>query len=119
MSKIHILTGSNSGIFTAIVHIATPVGNNAAGTLWSDAIKNSGRNISRMKVGTGAGQILQAELDQITAGTLIEGTFQWQDDPALNNTQRVADLSLRATQMTNDLLARYAIELNYFGYAGS
>lgn len=113
--KIHVLSGTNS-TYQVVVHIATPVGNNSAGILWSDVIKNSGRNVSVMPVGSGSGQILQSELDQITAGTLIEGVFNWQDDLSLTGPQRQADVDLRATQLTNELLARYATELKYFGY---
>lgn len=115
MSKIHVISG-NGRVFTVVVHIATPAGNNAAGVAWSDAVKNSGRAVSVMTVGTGPGQITSAEMALITAGTLIEGTFKWDDDPALNNAQRQADLDLRATQLTNELLARYADELRYFGF---
>ena len=115
MSKIHVLTG-NQNTFTAVVHIATPAGNNSAGVLWSDAIKNSGRAKSVMTVGSGPGQITQSELDSIIAGTTIEGVFVWGDDPSFTNTQRLADLDLRATQLTNDLLAQYGQELKYFGF---
>lgn len=115
MPKIHILSGSPNGTYTAVVHIATPAGNNSSGVLWSDALKNSGLNKTVMPVGTGPGQITSAEQTQITNGTLIEGVMQWQDDPAMNNTQRLADLDLRATQLTDELLARYAVELKYFG----
>ena len=68
-----------------------------------------------MVPGAGPGQITQAELDQITAGTVMEGTFQWQDDPNWTNAQRMADLNLRASQMTSELSNRNAIELKMFG----
>lgn len=114
MSKIHVLAGAFN-VYTVVVHTNVPVGNNSAGILWSDAIINSGRNISTMVPGAGPGQITQTELDQITAGTVMEGTFQWQDDPNWTNAQRMADLDLRASQMTSELSNRNAIELKMFG----
>ena len=120
MSKIHVLTGSGSNLYTVVVHIAAPVGNNSAGVSWVDALKNSGRATeSLLTVGNGAGQITQAELNQIQAGTLIEGAFQWGDNPGWTNAQRIADLDIRATQLTNELLARYAAELKFFGFVRS
>lgn len=119
MSKIHILAGSGLGVYTAIVHIPTPTGSNSAGVLWTDVVKNSGRTKTIMSVGIGPGQITQSEVDQMVAGTLIEGSFQWQDDPNLSAAARTADLDLRATQLTNELLARYAVELKYFGVTRS
>lgn len=116
MSKIHVLEGSGINTFTVAVHAATPAGNNAAGTLWADAIKNSGRATSIMAVGNAAGQITQAEMNQVQGGTVIEGVFQWGDDPAWTNAQRQADLDLRATQLVTELLARYQQELKYFGF---
>lgn len=116
MSKIHVLTGGSNNVYSVVVHIASPVGNNAAGVPWSDAVKNSGRALSVLKVGTGPGQILQAELDSIIAGTLIEASFSWGDNPIWTNTERIADLDLRATQLTTELLARWGAELRYFGF---
>lgn len=116
MAKIHVLSGAGQNVFTVAVHATTPAGNNSAGTPWTDAIKNSGRATSILEVGTGPGQIQQNEMNQITSGALIEGSFAWGDDPTWNDTQRITDLDLRATQLTNDLLARYAQELKYFGF---
>lgn len=116
MAKIHVLRRSGHHTFTVAVHVAVPNGNNAAGTAWSDAIKNSGRATSIMEVGNGAGQITQAEMDQITAGTVVEGVFQWGDNSAWTNPQRLADLDLRADQLASELLARLADELQYFGF---
>lgn len=116
MAKIHVLEGVGHTLFTVAVHANTPAGLNSAGVLWSDAIKNSGRATSILTVGTGSGQILQNEMNSIANGTIIEGSFQWGDDPAWNNTQRQADLDLRAEQLVTELLARYAQELKYFGF---
>lgn len=117
MAKIHVLRGSSAGdAYTVVVHIATPVGNNSAGVPWIDAIKNTGKNVSVMTVGTGAGQITQAELDQIIAGTLIEGTFRWGDNQTFTNPQRLSNLDANATRLTNELLAALSNELKFFGF---
>lgn len=116
MAKIHVLSGSGNNVFTVVVHATTPVGNNSAGTAWTDAVKNSGNATSILTVGTGPGQIVQNEMNQITNGTLIEGSFQWGDDPAWSNAERQADLDLRASQLVAELLAQYAQELKYFGF---
>ncbi len=116
MAKIHVLTGSTNNLYTVVVHAATPVGNNGAGVSWADAIKNSGRAVSVMTVGNGPGQIATAEMNQVTAGSVIEAVFQWGDDPAWTNTERQADLDLRASQLVSELLARYQGELKYFGF---
>lgn len=114
MSAIHLLT-NGGGAYNVVIHIATPVGNNSAGFLWSDCIKNSGRNSTSLSVGTGPGQITQAEADQIAAGTLIEASMQWGDDPSLSNAQRLAALDVAASHLSSDVLARYAADLKYFG----
>lgn len=116
MAKIHVLTGGSPNVYTVVVHATTPAGNNSAGVPWTDAVRNSGRATSILTVGTGAGQILQNEMNQITNGEIVEGSFHWGDDPTWNNTQRQTDLDLRATQLVNELLARYAQELKYFGF---
>lgn len=116
MAKIHVLDGNTNNTYTVVVHAPTPAGNNAAGTSWATAIQNSGRNVSVLVTGNGAGQITTAELNQVQNGSLIEAVFQWGDDPSWTNTQRQADLDLRATQLTNELLSRYQLELRYFGF---
>lgn len=116
MAKIHVLSGGTNNVYTVAVHATVPAGNNAAGTAWTDAVKNSGLATSILTVGTGAGQILQNEMNQITSGTLVEGSFQWGDDPNWNNAERQADLDLRATQLTTELLASLQKQLKYFGF---
>lgn len=116
MAKIHVLSGAGLNTFTVVVHANTPAGNNSAGTAWTDAIKNSGRATSILTVGTGAGQIQNNEMNAITNGTIIEGSFQWGDDPAWTNAERQADLDLRASQLVSELLARYQQDLKYFGF---
>ena len=116
MAKIHVLRGNGPNVYAVAIHVNTPAGNNLAGVPWSTAIVNSGRNHTEMTIGTGSGQISQAEVDQITAGTLIEAVLMWGDDPAWTNPQRLADLDLRATQLAAETVARIQQELKYFGF---
>lgn len=115
MAAIHILTGSGNGVYTAIIHTATPAGNNVAGVAWSTALVNSGRNTTAMATGTGPGQITAAEAAQIAAGTVFEASIQWQNNPAWNNAQRAADLDLRAQQAGTEKQAELATILRLFG----
>lgn len=119
MSSIHVLSGGTANRYTVVVHASTPAGNNSAGVSWSDAIKNSGRNTTIMTVGNGAGQIAQNEANNVIAGTVIEGTFQWDDNPAWTNQQRLDDINARATILIAELQTRYAAELKYFGFVSS
>lgn len=116
MAKIHVLAGAGHNLYTVVVHAAAPVGNNLAGALWADAIKNSGNANSILTVGNGPGQILTNEMNQITGGTLVEGSFQWGDDPTWTNAQRQTDLDLRASQLVAELMAKYQEDLKYFGF---
>jgi hypothetical protein len=116
MAKIHVLTGGGGNLFTVAVHATTPAGNNSAGVSWASAIQNSGRATSILTVGNGAGQIQTNEMNQITSGAIIEGSFQWGDDPTWTTQQRLDDLDLRANQLVAELLDRYARELKYFGF---
>ncbi len=116
MSRLHVLNLTGSNTYRVIVHATTPVGNNSAGISWATALQNSGLAGSRMTIGTGPGQILQAEADQVTAGTVIEAPFYWQDNPAWDNTTRQNDLNARATEAVNNVLADYAARLKYFGF---
>jgi hypothetical protein len=115
MSKLHVLTGNNNNQYQIIVHIATPVGNNAAGVAWSQAVINSGRNVTSMPIGNGPGQIAQSEADQITAGTLLESSQTYWDDITLNTTQRLAALDAVATQMGNDAITNCQTQLKFYG----
>jgi hypothetical protein len=115
MSRLHILTKSGNNVYSVVCHAPTPVGNNLAGVLWSDAIKNSGAAVTQMTVGNGPGQIATAEANQVTAGSVIEAGFQWQNDPAWNATQRNADLATRAQQAVDGAVADLQSRLQYFG----
>lgn len=116
MAKIHVLEGSaTTHQFTIVVHAPAPVGINAAGVAWATAIANSGHNTSILPVGNAAGQITQAELNQIQAGSVIEVVSTYWDDVTLTQAQRLAALDALATRTANDLVQRYQDQLQYFG----
>ena len=115
MAKIHVLEAGAVNTYRVAVHIATPAGNNSAGVAWSAAVANSGRANTVLSEGNGPGQISTAEMNQIQNGSLIEGVFDFTDNPADDAATRNARLDQVATQTTNELLARYQRELKYWG----
>lgn len=115
MSRIHVLESVGLNTYRVVVHDTTPVGNNAASIAWSTAIQNAGLAVTTMIEGTGAGQISTAERATVLNGSVLEGSFAWQDNPLWNATQRNADLDLRATQLIAELQARLSARLRYFG----
>lgn len=116
MASIHVLQGAGPNLYTVVVHATTPNGNNSAGMAWTDCIKNAGLATSILTIGNGPGQIQTNEMNQITSGAIVEASFQWGDDPAWNNTQRQADLDLRATQLIAETLSFLQARLKYFGF---
>lgn len=116
MSKIHVLTTSGSAnTYQVVVHDPTPAGNNSAGILWSDAVKNSGRAKTVMTEGSGAGQITTVEKASVEAGTTLEGAFEFLDDPAWNATARNAALDAKASACVAGLESDLAKALKWFG----
>lgn len=115
MARIHIGEQTSPNRYSCTVHAPTPNGNNSAGVSWATALVNSGRAVTTMAIGNGAGQITTAEANQVASGALIEATFQWDDNPAWANPERLADLDLRATQAVAATLADYAQRLKQFG----
>lgn len=116
MSNIHVLSGNTNGLYTAIIHTPTPVGNNAVGVSWKTALVNSGMAKTVMTPGVAAGQISSAEKAQIEAGDVIEAVTQWQDDLTFTTQQRLDDFTLRTQQAVTDRLDRLSAQLKYFGY---
>lgn len=118
MAKIHILSGSG-GTFQAVVHAPTPVGNNDANVLWKTAIANSATRASVLPVGNGAGQITNAEANQIISADIIEATVQFQDnpdhDPQWDAGKRAAYLLLVGNQAITALTDQYKADLRLFG----
>lgn len=116
MARMHIMEAGEQNVYHVIVHAPVPAGNNAANVPWADAIKNAGLVRTEMNEGTGPGQIDPAEFAEIMAGTKVEASFQWQDDPSWTNQQRLNDLNLRATQAIDEIRTRLQQGLKYFGH---
>jgi len=114
MSDYHVLTGGNQ-VYLVVVHTATPAGNNLAGVPWSSAVRYSGRNRTQMTPGTGPGQILQAEADEIGLGTILEGSFSWQPDFNATSQERLQDLEARVENAKADIISSVQKELELFG----
>lgn len=115
MAGFNVLAG-NIGLYTVVVHVVTPVGNNSAGVAWSTAVVNAGLNKTIMATGTGPGQISATDAASIATGTLLEGSFQWRDDPTWTGAQRIANATMLASRYSQDLLNLYADQLKYYGF---
>ena len=73
MADIHVMSNVGYSRYRCVLHDTVPPGNNRAGFLWKDVLLNAGiTGSSSMTVGTGAGQITQAEYDLVVAGDLLE-----------------------------------------------
>ncbi len=81
MAKIHVLERTGANTWRCILHALIPTGGNSAGVTWKAAAIASGDSgpnhagqgkASVLSLGTGAGQITQAEYDQLVAGDVIE-----------------------------------------------
>ena len=112
---MHILQQVGLNLYDVVVHAPAPGGSNSAGVAWATAIQNSGLATTQMTVGNGAGQITQAEANQIASGSVIEAPFQWGDDPAWSDVQRTADLDVRASQAVAEASADLQRRLKFFG----
>lgn len=115
MARMHILRQTSLNTYEIVVHATTPAGNNLAGVAWSTAISNSGPPASTMTVGNGPGQISTSENNQVANGSVIEVGYIWQDDPNWNDTQRAADLKLRAQQAVAEAVTNLQARLRWFG----
>lgn len=116
MARIHVLSRAGLNVYSCIVHAPTPAGNNVVGVAWSTAIQNSGNNTTQLTIGNGPGQITNAEANQVTAGTMIEATFPWEDNPLWTNAERTADLTTRAAQAVAIVTADLQEKLRFFGH---
>jgi len=114
MSDIHILDGNGSAVRMAC-HLAVPTATNLAGVGQQVAWANSGRaRASAMPVGTGAGQIMQAEADELLAGTLAEILIEAQPEAKATAGERLAMLR-EAYGQAQAQLAEQLRCLRYFG----
>jgi hypothetical protein len=115
MSKLHVLAGAGAN-FTVVIHQATPAGNNSAGFPWSAILIAAGRNVSVLTVGSGPGQITQAEMDGIAAGTIIELVSGVTELPTWTNaTIRNAEIDAQAAVMMSSQLAKLSQEFKWYG----
>jgi hypothetical protein len=111
MSKIHILEGQGGGVFHAVIHFATPAGNNTSGVAWSAVLTTVGRVTSVLPVGDLPGQISAADLALIQSGALIEFEMTLLVDSGgsgqalLNSINAVVDQ--RIAQYTSELQSIY------------
>jgi len=115
MARLHIREQTGPNIYNVIVHSPTPAGNNSAGVAWVAANLASNVSVTQMSIGNGVGQITNAEANQVAAGTVMETAFQWGDDPAWTNAERLADLEIRAAQAVNDAVMTMQARLKQFG----
>ena len=115
MSRLHVLELIGPNLYRVILHEATPVANNSAGLSWATVLIGSGSAKTKMTEGTGPGQIATAEKAQVEAGTVVEGEFFFQDNPADNAAQRNAALDTHATRYLAELQAAIALKYKWFG----
>ena len=115
--KMHVLAGVG-GTFKVVMHEPTPAGNNSAGFPWSQAIVESGKARSMLRVGNPAtipGTITQSELDSIQAGTTLEASFNFTPNPNHTPAQMQAALDVEGAAAISDMINRYAVELKWYG----
>lgn len=115
MARMHILQQTAPNTYSVVVHAPTPAGNNLAGVPWATAIQNAGLAVSSLPVGSGPGQITNAENVQVSSGSVIEAQFVWGDNPAWTNVERIDDLNLRAQQAVDAVVSEYQQRLKQFG----
>ena len=112
-----MIQGSNSA-WTAVLHVAVPDTNNAAGVNFRTALINSGLGgTSILSVGTGAGQILQAEFDLIESGGLLESVSSVRlETGGTSNSELAASLDAFYAQQKMVVVANMSAALRYYGF---
>ncbi len=122
--KVHVLEQSGPRAFHCVLHALIPAGNNSAGVAWKAAAigaKVSGPDhidtgkASVLSIGTGgAGQITQAEYDQLVAGDVIEFDVTLELESGGTTSAQVNALASQAiAERQTDLAAK----LKWFGHA--
>lgn len=121
MANLHILTSdARTAEVAAVAHVAVPVGNNAAGIAWRTAVVRSGlggRTVLPDGDGTG-GTISAAEKTGIvTDGSLYEEpvTLRPASVPSGNQAALNAYMDAVYSEVSSRVLARLAVQLNYYG----
>ena len=114
MSKMHILDASGAGQFRVAFHAPVMTATNAlTGLTWKATLLAAGRiGTTCLTIGTGPGQIAQAEADQIAAGDVMEIV---QTFPMEGGGAGVASLNAMFASVVDDWKARQVSELRRYG----
>jgi len=116
--KIHVMTAVGPNQYRVIVHVPTPAGNNSAGFAYSACAVASGMNVTELGdggVSPGLGQTTTTERNAIIAGTVLEGSLLFTDDPADSNAQRSAKLDQQAAQLGAGIVEDFQRRFKWFG----
>jgi len=122
MSKLHLLESTPYPVTTrVIVHAPVPTGNNDVpdgGASWQAAGLASGDlGHTALTVGTGPGQITQAEADAIAAGSIVELEVQVRlDSGGTLPAQRLATLNKYAAAAVRDWEPVFKAKHRFFGF---
>jgi hypothetical protein len=125
MAKIHILDQISPGGFNAVAHFLTPAGNNSVNVAWktcylasfgsstpTSLLPSSGNN------NPAPGKIGNTELNQITAGDVVEVPFIYSEEPgrAWTTAERQANMDVMADRAIDDFKAAFVIRFKFYGY---
>jgi hypothetical protein len=121
MADIHVLTGDGLGKWTMVFHYTVPDANNAIGTSYRTALKNSGLGgTSQMEEGAGPGQIAGDELALIAAGELYEFSISLPaESGATDNAEMLAFIRVMYAQYEAEVMADLQKRLRYYGYTAT
>ena len=113
MSKIHVLGSDNNQSYMVAIHYDTPAGTNSVSETWKACGLESGLiGETILEVGTGPGNIIQAEYDDIIAGDVIEIVRSVTVGVSPTNAMIEALVDIYITESNNDL----SRILKYFGH---
>jgi len=100
------------------MHFPVPVGNNAVGVSYKEALFNSGQaGGTVLPVGEGAGQITQAELTEIEAGDVLEHVVDYPTESGgSSSAEREATLRAFYLQEQARVCEEQQEVLKFFGY---
>jgi hypothetical protein len=116
MANMHVLAmdGSTARV---LLHVAAPVGNNAAGIPWATAIVRSGMGgTTALPDGDGTGgTISAAEKAQILIGAVVEVEGAIIPDSASTNSERQQYIDRVIAQATTEVQERVRLRFRYYG----
>ncbi len=114
MADFHILRSSKSGDSVQVAfHVDVPAENNSAGKLLSECI------VEDMAPTSECDWLSQAELDEVTAGTVFEYLENVKMSGHLTNVQRLAIVQARAAVLIPQTITRIQARYRFWGYDGS